>query len=100
MLIKPLYPSPRRSPDHALADIRLTQGTAYIRDPRSKDGLRQVEEPRLDAADFRGAVLDSAEGITPEHLEQQAKSLEGAIMPNGQKYEDWLKAREKRQQDE
>jgi hypothetical protein len=29
-----------------------------------------------------------------------AISLEGATMPNGQKYEDWLKDREKRQQDE
>jgi hypothetical protein len=29
-----------------------------------------------------------------------AKPLYGATMPNGQKYEDWLKDREKRQQDE
>ena len=26
-------------------------------------------------------------------------SIEGAIMPNGQKYEDWLKDREGRQED-
>ena len=28
-----------------------------------------------------------------EQLERQAASLEGAIMPNGQKYEDWLKSK-------
>ena len=28
-----------------------------------------------------------------------ADSLKGATMPNGQKYEDWLKDRDKRQQD-
>jgi len=33
-------------------------------------------------------------GITNEELDQQAASLEGATMPNGQKYEDWLKSRE------
>jgi multidrug efflux pump subunit AcrA (membrane-fusion protein) len=46
------------------------------------------------------ANLSGAEGITNEELEQQAVSLKGATMPNGQKYEDWLKDREKRQQDE
>jgi uncharacterized protein YjbI with pentapeptide repeats len=49
---------------------------------------------------FRGADLSYADlsgaggsGITNEELEQQAGSLEGAIMPNGQKYEDWLKSK-------
>jgi uncharacterized protein YjbI with pentapeptide repeats/cell division protein FtsB len=42
-------------------------------------------------ANLRGAVLDNAnlsgaEGITNEELEQQADSLEGATMPNAQKY--------------
>jgi hypothetical protein len=31
--------------------------------------------------------------ITNEELEQQARSLEGAILPNGQKYEEWIKTR-------
>ena len=44
--------------------------------------------------------MAGATGITNEELEQQAKSLKGAIMPDGQKYEDWLKDREKRQQDD
>jgi hypothetical protein len=32
-------------------------------------------------------------GITSDELKQRAKSLKGATMPNGQKYEDWLKSR-------
>jgi uncharacterized protein YjbI with pentapeptide repeats len=50
--------------------------------------------------DLRGANLRGIKGITNEELEQQARSLQGATMPNGQRYEDWLKDREKRQQDE
>jgi uncharacterized protein YjbI with pentapeptide repeats len=34
-------------------------------------------------ANLSGADLFSAEGVTKEQLEQQAKSLEGAIMPDG-----------------
>jgi len=46
-----------------------------------------------------GAVLVEAKGITNEELEQQARSLEGATLPNGQKYEDWLKDKEGRKED-
>jgi uncharacterized protein YjbI with pentapeptide repeats len=63
-----------------LSDTKL--GQAYLRD-----------------ANLRKADLSGAEHITNEELEQQAKSLKGTTMPNGQKYEDWLKDREKRQQD-
>jgi uncharacterized protein YjbI with pentapeptide repeats len=42
-------------------------------------------------ADLGGANLRDAEGVTNEELHQQALSLVDAIMPNGQKYEDWLK---------
>jgi hypothetical protein len=41
-------------------------------------------------ADLTGADLEGARGVTNEELEQQAASLEGATMPDGQKYEDWL----------
>ncbi len=49
-------------------------------------------------ANLSGAVLDNAnlsgaEGITNEELEQKAVSLEGAIMPNAQKYGNWLKGK-------
>jgi uncharacterized protein YjbI with pentapeptide repeats/cell division protein FtsB len=52
----------------------------------------------LDNANLRRAVLENAnlsgaEGITNAELEQQADSLVGADMPNGQKYEDWVKGR-------
>jgi uncharacterized protein YjbI with pentapeptide repeats len=48
----------------------------------------------LSEAILSGAFLSEAEGITNEDLEQQAKFLEGATMPNGQKYEDWLKSKD------
>jgi uncharacterized protein YjbI with pentapeptide repeats len=48
----------------------------------------------LTDADLTDADLTRAEGITNEELKQQAESLEGATMPNGQKYEDWLKRNE------
>jgi hypothetical protein len=31
--------------------------------------------------------------VTNEELEKQAESLEGAIMPDGLKYEEWLKSK-------
>src|SRR5918997_1235742 len=52
----------------------------------------------LDNANLSNAVLDNAnlggaDGITNKELEQQALSLVGADMPNGQSYEDWLKSK-------
>jgi hypothetical protein len=52
-----------------------------------------LRKAHLIGADLTRADLRGAGGITPEELEQQAKSLEGATMPNGQKYEDWLKSK-------
>ena len=51
-------------------------------------------------ADLSEANLSGAEGITNEELEQQAYSLEGATMPNGQKYEDWIKSKSGRKDGE
>ena len=45
------------------------------------------------AVDLTGADLTGATGWTTEQL-KQAKSLKGATMPNGQKYEEWLKDRD------
>jgi uncharacterized protein YjbI with pentapeptide repeats len=59
-----------------------------------------LEETNLSGADLSGADLRTelyrtdlsrAEGISNEELEQQAELLEGVTMPNGQKYEEWLK---------
>ena len=44
----------------------------------------------LKGANMSRANMSGASGITNEELEQQAHSLKGATMPNGQKYEDWL----------
>jgi uncharacterized protein YjbI with pentapeptide repeats len=52
-----------------------------------------LSDADLSHADLSHADLSDTEGITNEELEQQADSLEGAIMPNGQKYEDWLKSK-------
>jgi uncharacterized protein YjbI with pentapeptide repeats len=51
----------------------------------------------LTDADLSLANLRDAVGVTKEQLEQQAASLEGATMPNGQKYEDWLKSKGSRE---
>jgi uncharacterized protein YjbI with pentapeptide repeats len=50
-----------------------------------------LSEANLRGADLSDADLIGADGITNEELEQQAVSLEGANMPNAQKYGDWLK---------
>jgi hypothetical protein len=51
-----------------------------------------LSSTQLDNADLSGANLTGAE-VTDEQL-AKVKSLKGATMPNGQKYEDWLKSRE------
>jgi len=52
-----------------------------------------IQGANLSRADLTNANLNGAVGVSNEELEQQAKSLEGATMPNGQKYEDWLKSK-------
>jgi uncharacterized protein YjbI with pentapeptide repeats len=52
----------------------------------------------LSGADLRGADLSNAiaSNTDIEVLTQQAKSLEGATMPNGQKYEEWRKSKDRK----
>jgi len=73
--------------DANLSDANLSEanlsGAALI--------FADLSEATLRDADLSSAALSDAQGITNEELEQQARSLEGATMPNGQKYEDWLK---------
>jgi uncharacterized protein YjbI with pentapeptide repeats len=51
----------------------------------------------LSGANLRGAYIQAKDGskqlITNAELAQRTRSLKGAVMPNGQKYEDWLKSR-------
>ena len=50
-----------------------------------------LSDANLVGANLENANLSSADGITNAELEQQALSLVGTDMPEGQKYEDWLK---------
>jgi uncharacterized protein YjbI with pentapeptide repeats len=52
-----------------------------------------LRETSLSWANLSETYLVGVRGPTDELLEQ-VKSLEGATMPNGQKYEDWLKDKE------
>jgi hypothetical protein len=47
----------------------------------------------LRGANLRNADLEDIRGFTNEEVDEEAESLEGATMPNGQKYEDWLKSK-------
>jgi uncharacterized protein YjbI with pentapeptide repeats len=49
----------------------------------------------LYGVNLSGADLEEAKGIPNEELEQQAASLKGATMPDGQKYEDWRKSKDR-----
>jgi uncharacterized protein YjbI with pentapeptide repeats len=65
-------------------------------DLSNADLTSTVLPPRgLPDVDLSGADLLGADTIftTTKELAQQAKSLEGATMPNGQKYEEWLKSK-------
>jgi uncharacterized membrane-anchored protein YhcB (DUF1043 family) len=90
-----LYDTDLRGADLSGADLSDAEGSF-------NSGARVIRTrlggADLSGADLGGAVLTDAE-VTEEQL-REAESLEGATMPNGQKYEDWLKEREKRQQDE
>ena len=88
-----------------LGDVNLREADlagANLREAHLREaGLRYANlyGANLSSAHLRGADLSEAYGWTDEQI-AAANTLEGATMPNGQKYEDWLKAREKRQQDE
>jgi Pentapeptide repeats (8 copies) len=62
-------------------------------------GGADLSGAKLRHAYMSGAHMSGAVGWTRKQL-ATAVSLEGATMPNGQKYEEWLKDREQRQQDE
>jgi Pentapeptide repeats (8 copies) len=59
-----------------------------------------LRDSDLSYADLSYADLRSARGVTDEELEQRAQSLEGATMPNRQKYEEWLKDKKAQGKDE
>jgi uncharacterized protein YjbI with pentapeptide repeats len=77
--------------DANLSDANLSDANLFAADLIGVD----LSDANLSAANLRFAELTGAEGITNEELEQQALSLEGATMPDGQKYEDWLKSKDR-----
>jgi len=93
---------PRGEADLRDADLRdANLSDANLREADlSYDKLSSanLQGANLTDANLTGANLSNAK-VTSEQL-AEAKSLEGATMPNDQKYEDWLKGTEKRQQDE
>jgi hypothetical protein len=60
-------------------------------DLRNTD-LRNAE---LHGANLRNADLNGAEHISNQELYQQAGTLEGSTMPDGQKYEEWIKSKDR-----
>jgi uncharacterized protein YjbI with pentapeptide repeats len=67
---------------------RFAQST--LRDATLRDA--NLRDANLRGAKVSKADLSGARDTTSKQL-AQAKSLEGATMSNGQKYEDWLKSR-------
>ena len=63
-----------------------------------RDPIISLRGADLSGADLSDADLSDADlggfarGVANE-LEQEAETLEGATMPNGQKYDDWLKSK-------
>lgn len=66
------------------ADLSLSKTTQRATDLTGAD---------LRNADLRGADLFCAKGFTNERLAAQTKFLQNATMPNGQRYEEWLKSK-------
>lgn len=84
-----LYDTDLRGADISGADLSDAEG-------RFESGARMIRT-RLAGADISGADLTNAR-VTEEQL-REAESLEGATMPNGQKYEDWIEDKESREED-
>src|SRR5215203_283323 len=84
-----LYDTDLRDADMNGADLSDAEGSF-------ESGARMIGTrlagADLTGADLGGAVLTNAE-VSEEQL-REAKSLERATMPNGQKYEDWIKDQE------
>jgi uncharacterized protein YjbI with pentapeptide repeats len=89
------------------ADLRgthLTDAELGYADLREADLRRaDLRGAKLRIADLRGADLRDADLTDAQVTQKQldaVESLTGATMPNGQKYEDWIKDREGRKEDE
>jgi Pentapeptide repeats (8 copies) len=72
-----------------LSDAVLDQADLSYADLSGAD----LNQAGLSGADLRRANLRGATALTNEKI-AVAESLEGATMPDGQKYEDWLKSKD------
>jgi uncharacterized protein YjbI with pentapeptide repeats len=89
---------------HSLSARPLSYADLGGNDLSKKNAPATLSGAQLEGADLHGAFLRHAnlsgaklagiKGVTAEQLKQQARSLKGATMLNGQKYEDWLKDQE------
>jgi cell division protein FtsB len=89
----------RLDPSRKTALMRFLVEAALVQHADGRDPIIGLSGADLRGADLSDAYvyqtdLSEAEGISNEKLEQQAGFLGGTTMPNGQKYEDWLKDKE------
>ena len=84
--------SRKRSVLQFLYESDLVKKGHVVVDLRGAD----LSEANLSGADLSGADLIRVRGVTSKELAQRVGPLAGAIMPNGQKYEDWLEVEEGR----
>src|SRR5215208_5563663 len=77
------------------AVMQFLEEARLVREVAGREPVIALAGADLSDANLSSANLNRAEGITNEELEQQAASLAGATMPDGQKYEDWLKSKDR-----
>jgi uncharacterized protein YjbI with pentapeptide repeats len=77
----------------------LLQGVVPAPEKGATLSWANLSDASLSGAILRRAILSYAEGVTNEQL-AEAESLEGATIPDGQKYEDWLKDNKAQGKDE
>jgi uncharacterized protein YjbI with pentapeptide repeats len=83
-----------------LKDVKLSEAVLSGADLREVDlSGADLREANLSGADLSDANLRGITGVTLPELERQAKSLQGATMPDGRKYEGRLKNGEGREQE-
>jgi hypothetical protein len=92
-VLERLDPSRKTAVVQFLVEAKLVQRVAGT-GQRADLGQANLSDADLSWADLREADLDGARGVTNRELEQQASLLSRTTMPNGQKYEDWLKSKD------
>src|SRR5215213_8388493 len=92
-VLERLDPSRKTAVVQFLVEAKLVQRVAGT-GQRADLGQANLSDADLSWADLREADLDGARGLTNRELEQQACLLSRTTMPNGQKYEDWLKSKD------